>query len=386
MENANRGSREPDNSENKTPAPRPEIAGFAEYVPGRSQEEIREQYGLERVYKLASNENPLGPSPKAIEALKSVADEVFRYPRGDAPELRRALAEKNKLDAAQVVLSNGSDEMIWMICTAWLRPSDLVVSSQPTFSEYGFCTKLCGGIYQEVPMGAWSHNLDELASAAAKARIVFLCNPNNPTGTWVKPAEMQTFLNSVPNDVLVVVDQAYCEYAYEEQQRGEYDDLLSDLGHRGNLILLRTFSKLYGLAGLRVGYSLSSAEISAVLMKVKQPFNVNLPAQAAALAALDDEQHLQDTLSLNAKGKAEWTQFLSEFGWNVLPSVANFICVQVGEQAEQLTGYMESQGLIIRHLKSFGMPEWIRITIGTPEENQLFMQGLKSFQAQNQAE
>lgn len=384
MENANRGSAEPDNSENIPPAPRPEIAGLADYVPGRSQEEIREQYGLERVLKLASNENPLGPSPKAVEALKRVAEDVFRYPRGDAPELRKALAEKNNLDASQVVLSNGSDEMIWMICTAWLRPGDIVVSSQPTFSEYGFCTKLCGGIYQEVPMGEWSHSLEQLARAAAKARIVFLCNPNNPTGTWVKPTEMQTFLNAVPRDVLVVVDQAYCEYAIEEQKRGKYDDLLTDLSGRPNLILLRTFSKLYGLAGLRVGYSLSSPQISSVLMKVKQPFNVNLPAQAAALAALGDAQHVQDTLSLNAKGKAEWNLFLKESGWDVLPTVANFVCVRVGEYAAELTSYMESRGLIIRHLKSFGMPDWIRITIGTTEENQLFMQGLESFQQQNQ--
>lgn len=347
-----------------------------DYVPGKSIEEVRQEYGLEAIIKLASNENPLGPSPKAVEAIKDTAEEVFRYPLGDSPELAKFLTERLGLKKSNVCFGNGSDEVIWLLSTVFLNPGDEVISSQPTFSEYAFCTQLLDGVYKEVPLQDFCHETKALLGAITeKTKIIYLCNPNNPTGTWVEKEEMREFLKAVPAHIQVVVDQAYCEYAQTEA----YPQLIEELAEFPNLTLLRTFSKVYGLAGMRIGYALANESTISAMMKVKQPFNVNLLAQKAALAALQDNEHMLASIAVNQSGLEKLTSGLDSLGLEYLPTVANFLAVKLGPQAGEVVKWMESKGLIIRWLKSFGLKEWVRITISFDEDMQLVLDLLEEW-------
>jgi len=350
--------------------PRPELSKLSDYVPGKSIEEIREKYGLSKVVKLASNENPLGASPKAVEAFHKIADSLHLYPRGDAPSMIRALAEKFGVKREQIVVGNGSDEIIDMVGKAFIRQGDNCIAITPTFSVYKFTTLSNGAEFIGVGEGEAKTSLDDLARAInGNTRVVFICNPNNPTGTYYTEKEIRDFLKKVPENVLVFLDEAYSEFATAE----DYPKLVGALDEFPNLFINRTFSKIYGLAGLRVGYAMASTQVVRHLWKVKPPFDVNQAAQVAAIAALGDNDHVDATRKMNGDGIAFLTQALESLGFRVLPTQANFICVHIGSKAKELVAFLESNGMIIRGLTSFGMPEHVRITVGRPEENELLV-------------
>ena len=356
--------------------PRPELSKLSDYVPGKSIEEIRERFGLDKVVKLASNENPLGASPKAVEAFHGIADSLHLYPRGDAPKLIDSIAKMYGVETSQIVVGNGSDEIIDMVGKAFIRQGDNCVGITPTFSVYKFTTLSNGADFIGVGEGEARTSLDELAKAINdKTRVAFICNPNNPTGAYYTESEIREFLKKVPQNVLVFLDEAYAEFATAP----DYPNMAKFVGEYSNLFVNRTFSKIYGLAGLRVGYAFGSTEVVRALWKVKPPFDVNQAAQVAAIAALGDKEHVQATRKMNAEGIAMLTREFSALGLKVLPTQANFICVRIGERAKELVAFLESNGMIVRGLTSFGMPEYIRVTVGKPEENAFLMELVKKW-------
>lgn len=359
--------------------PRPELSKLSDYVPGKSIEEIRERYGLKRIVKLASNENPLGASPKAVEAFHEIADSLHLYPRGDAPKLIDSIAKKYGVNTSQIVIGNGSDEIIDMVGKAFIRQGDNCVCITPTFSVYKFTTLSNGADFIGVGEGETKASLDDLAKAInAKTRVAFICNPNNPTGAYYTEAEIRDFLKKVPENVLVFLDEAYSEFATAE----DYPNMAAALGEYPNLFVNRTFSKIYGLAGLRVGYAMGSVEVIRALWKIKPPFDVNQAAQVAAIAALADSEHVEATRKMNAEGVEMLTREFEALGFKVLPTQANFICVRIGERAKELVAFLECNGMIIRGLTSFGMPEYVRITVGKPEENAFLLTLVKKWKAE----
>ena len=359
--------------------PRPELSKLSDYVPGKSIEEIRERFGLAKVVKLASNENPLGASPKAVEAFHEIADSLHLYPRGDAPKLIDSIAKKYGVNTSQIVIGNGSDEIIDMVGKAFIRQGDNCVCITPTFSVYKFTTLSNGADFIGVGEGETKASLDDLAKAInAKTRVAFICNPNNPTGAYYTEAEIRDFLKKVPENVLVFLDEAYSEFATAE----DYPNMAAALGEYPNLFVNRTFSKIYGLAGLRVGYAMGSVEVIRALWKIKPPFDVNQAAQVAAIAALADSEHVEATRKMNADGVELLTREFEALGFKVLPTQANFICVNIGPKARDLVAFLESNGMIIRGLTSFGMPEHVRITVGKPEENAFLLTLVKKWKTE----
>ena len=359
--------------------PRPELSKLSDYVPGKSIEEIRERFGLAKVVKLASNENPLGASPKAVEAFHEIADSLHLYPRGDAPKLIDSIAKKYGVNTSQIVIGNGSDEIIDMVGKAFIRQGDNCVGITPTFSVYKFTTLSNGADFIGVGEGETKASLDDLAKAInAKTRVAFICNPNNPTGAYYTEAEIRDFLKKVPENVLVFLDEAYSEFATAE----DYPNMAAALGEYPNLFVNRTFSKIYGLAGLRVGYAMGSVEVIRALWKIKPPFDVNQAAQVAAIAALADSEHVEATRKMNTEGVEMLTREFEALGFKVLPTQANFICVRIGERAKELVAFLESNGMIIRGLTSFGMPEHVRVTVGKPEENAFLLTLVKKWKAE----
>ena len=359
---------------------RPELEELPDYVPGKSIEEICEEYGLSGAVKLASNENPLGPSPKACETYEKVAPTLHLYPRGNAPHLIAALARKFGVKKSQIVLGNGSDEIIDMVGKAFFRPGDEAIGIRTTFSVYRATALLYGAKFVSVSESEERVPLESyLQALTPKTRAIFLCNPNNPTGAYYAEREVLGFLEKVPSDVLVFIDEAYSEFA----TAADYPQLVPLLSKFPNLMLNRTFSKVYGLAGLRIGYAFSSEEVTRVMWKVKPPFDVNLAAQAAAVAALSDDEHLRRTLEMNARGIRELSEAFGALGFRVLPTQANFLCIRIGEKCAELVKFLEWNGMIVRYLKSFGLPEWVRVTVGKPEENALLVKLAKKWKAQN---
>ncbi|MBR6854078.1 MAG: histidinol-phosphate transaminase [Fibrobacter sp.] len=356
--------------------PRPELSKLSDYVPGKSIDEIRERYGLKNVVKLASNENPLGASPKAVEAFHEIANSLHLYPRGDAPKLIDAIAKMYGVSTNQIVIGNGSDEIIDMVGKAFIRQGDNCVGITPTFSVYKFTTLSNGADFIGVGEGDEKATLDKLAAAVnEKTRVAFICNPNNPTGHYYTEAEIRSFLDKVPSNVLVFLDEAYAEFA----TAADYPKMAPLLSEYPNLFLNRTFSKIYGLAGLRVGYAMASVDVVRAMWKIKPPFDVNQAAQVAAVAALSDTAHVETTRKNNAVGFEYLNRELSALGFKVLPTQANFICVHIGERAKELVSFLEQNGMIVRGLTSFGMPEHIRITVGKPEENELLVSLVKKW-------
>ena len=356
--------------------PRPELSKLSDYVPGKSIEEIRERFGLAKVVKLASNENPLGASPKAVEAFHGIADSLHLYPRGDAPKLIDSIAKMYGVATNEIVIGNGSDEIIDMVGKAFIRQGDNCVGITPTFSVYKFTTLSNGADFIGVGEGEVRASLDDLAKAVNdKTRVAFICNPNNPTGAYYTEAEIRDFLKKVPQNVLVFLDEAYAEFATAP----DYPNMAKFVREYPNLFVNRTFSKIYGLAGLRVGYAFSNAEVIRARWKVKPPFDVNQAAQVAAIAALGDKEHVQATRKMNTEGIEVLTREFSALGLKVLPTQANFICVKIGERAKELVAFLEQNGMIVRGLTSFGMPEYIRVTVGKPEENAFLMELVKKW-------
>jgi histidinol-phosphate aminotransferase len=347
-----------------------DILSLRPYIPGKPIEELQRELGLSRVVKLASNENPLGPSPKALAVLAEIAPTLNRYPDGGAYGLRTALAERWKVHPDQVVLGNGSDEILGLLARAFLAPGDEAVMADETFVIYKMEVTAAHGRSVEVPLKEGRHDVRAMADAVTeKTKLLFICNPNNPTGTAVRKDEVDALMARIPGHVIVVFDEAYYEYV----RLAEFPDSLGYLTQGRNVIVLRTFSKIYGLAGLRIGYGLTTAEITDYLNRVRPPFNANSMAQRAALAALQDEGHVANSRAMNGVEMDKVRAGLEALNFKPLPSEANFLYFDAGEDGRRLFEVLLREGVIIRHIHG----SMVRVSIGLPEENQLFLTALR---------
>jgi histidinol-phosphate aminotransferase len=352
--------------------PRPEIRGFEPYTPGRSAEQIKREFGLKRVVKLASNENPLGPPRGARAALRRAADQAHLYPDGFGGALRRALAARLKVKPTQVILGAGSDEIIEVLAKAYLGPGDEIVVSENAFIRYRMAGELMGARVVAAPTKNMTHDLEAMAAAVTgKTKFVFVANPNNPTGTYNTREEVEEFLITLPARVVAVMDEAYFEYA---RARKDYPDSLDFFRAGRNLVCLRTFSKIHGLAGLRVGYGVAPEAMVETLDRVRPPFNVSSPAQAAALAALADKSHAARSLRLVKAEKARLEKALAALRTEWVPSAANFLLINVAPlRGEDVFRALLKKGVIIRAMDEYGFPNHVRVTVGLPRENDLFL-------------
>jgi histidinol-phosphate aminotransferase len=325
--------------------------------------------------KLSSNENPLGPAPRAVAAIQAAAANIHRYPDAGAAALRQALATRFGLAPEMVTCTNGSDEMVFLLCLAFLREGDEAVMAHGSFISYYLRTLEMGAQAVRVPLRNHAHDVDALADAITeRTRLLFLCNPNNPTGTTNSAAEVARLIARVPEDVLIVVDEAYIEFV----ERADYPDLLAELrAGRRNLVLLRTFAKIYGLAGLRVGYAFGHPELIGYIERARPTFNVNALGQAAALAALEDEEHVARSRAHASASRALFVHELRALGLQPIPSETNFIAVHVGDDMAVAAGLME-HGLTVSPLAGWGLPGYIRISFGTDHENERFFTALRA--------
>ncbi len=362
--------------------PRPELEKLSDYIPGKSIEEIQNRYHLDRVIKLASNENALGVSPRAKRAYEAATDSFYLYPRGEAPQLLSALAEKYGVEENQIIIGNGSDEVIEFVARAFVRKGDTCVGTTPTFSVYRFAVLAAGGNWTEVQGSSPEEkpSVDKILSQITpEVRILFLCSPNNPTGRYYSETEIETLLTKLPPETLLFLDEAYAEFA----EAPDFPHSISMIRKFPNLLVSRTFSKIYGLAGLRVGYALGNADVVRHLWKIKPPFDVNSAAQAAATAVLADREYFEQSIKLVRDGKEQLIPALSAMGFSVLPTQSNFICVKIGARAMALVEFLEQNGVIIRPLKSFKMDDYVRITIGTAEENTVLLSLVSKWREEN---
>lgn len=343
------------------------------YEPGKPIEEVKAEYGLTRIIKLASNENPLGPSPKAVAAISQALGELHLYPDANSTALKADLAARFNLSTDQIAVGNGSDELIKRLAETFLTAEDEIVVAKPTFSEYRFAAQLMGATTREVPCRDGLHDLAGMREAIGpKTKMVFICNPNNPTGTYVPGELIADFISQLPRDLLVIFDEAYAEYV----TASDYASGLSLLPEYPNVVVLRTFSKIYGLAALRIGYAMASPEIIGLLEKAREPFNVNRLAQIAARAALSDIEFLERSRQSNNAGIEQLLAGFARFDWEPVPTQTNFILVDTKRDARELFKQLLAQGVIIRPADIFGLPTYIRVTVGTEEENALFLQAV----------
>ncbi|MDI4645535.1 histidinol-phosphate transaminase [Cohnella hashimotonis] len=356
------------------PSPRSALAGMQPYVPGRSISDIKAEYGLERVVKLASNENPLGPSPLAMQAVRGLLSDMHRYPDDRAGQLRSKLAAKLSLPASGIIVANGADELITLICEAYLEPGDRIVTYAPTFSEYAFGGRLMNADTIAVPLvDSFALRAEDLLSEAdARTKLVFVCSPNNPTGTYMPKTELEHLRSRLPDGCLLVLDAAYSHFA----DAADYTDGFELLRSGARLVVLQTFSKAYGLAGIRAGFAAGPADVIAHLLAVKEPFNVNALAQAAAAAALDDEAHLEATLRTNAEGRIRLRNGLGSLGIRSVPSQSNFVLANFADGAAHVYGELLRRGIIVRSGAGWGLPDCLRISVGTAEEIDLLLASL----------
>ncbi len=357
--------------------PRPCLSRIAAYVPGKSIASVEREYGLKRVIKLASNENPLGPSPKALKEFRKSAAKAFLYPEGRSPELREAVAKLHGWSAAGVIVGNGSDEIIRLVCEAFLDPGDGAVFSQYAFLRFKQQALLMGAELREVPMKDWKHDLKAMAAAAQSgAKVAFVASPNNPTGTYSTEAEISEFLRAVPSSVVVILDEAYCQFA---AALGDYPESLPGLVRRHpNLIVLRTLSKAYGLAGLRLGYGVGHPELIGWLDRIRMPFNVNLPAQKAALAALEDKAFVAKSVALARREGAKLARALNGCGLDVVgESAANFLFARSPIPGAELFESLLRLGVIVRPLGEYGLAHHVRVSIGNAAQNKALVSAVK---------
>jgi len=343
------------------------------YQPGKPESELRREYGLSDIVKLASNENPLGPSPRALAAVREALSGLARYPDGNGFELKSALSTKLGLSMAMLTLGNGSNDVLELVARAFLTPEYEAVFAEHAFAVYPIVTQAIGAMARVAKAHPADHPMPRghdlaamLALVNGRTRVVFIANPNNPTGTWLKTAELEAFLASVPEQVIVVVDEAYGEYVEPE---ADCPNALRWIDRFPNLIVTRTFSKAYGLAGLRVGYAVSHPQVADLLNRVRQPFNVNSLALVAAAAALDDADHLEQSRALNQAGMKQWQDACRQWSLRWLPSVGNFLCVDVGRSGREVFLELLKRGVIVRPVDNYGLPDYLRISIGTEAEN-----------------
>ncbi len=343
------------------------ICDLVAYEPGKPIEETARELGLDpdKIVKLASNENPLGPSPQAQIAIQKVMSQAHIYPDGGGYQLRSALAEKFQVEQSQVILGNGSNEIIELLCHSFLNPKASLIAAEHAFVVYQLMATLFGAKYIQVPDPGFVHDLEAMADAITpETRLLFIANPNNPTGTLVGQQEIDRLMERVPDHVIVVFDEAYYEFLGEKAP-----DTVKFVRENRNVVVMRTFSKAQGLAGLRIGYGLAGADVAALLQKSRQPFNTNAVAQAAALAAINDTAHIDATVQNNTVGLDFFQNAFEERGMEFVPSYANFVLVKVGD-GDRVFSEMLKQGVIIRAMRGYKLPEWVRISVGTPEQNE----------------
>jgi len=359
----------------------PGVQLLSPYQPGKPVEELERELGISNAIKLASNENPLGPSIKAIEAAQSVIGNVNYYPDGAGHKLSLALAKKHGVDQSCITLGNGSNDILELIGRAFLAPCNSAVYSEYSFAVYplvvqavGAQARIAKAFSPDHSVMPYGHDLNAIyEQITSTTRVVFIANPNNPTGTWLELDELSHFLSRVSDEILIVLDEAYFEYMPNELK----PDTQGLLKKYKNLLITRTFSKIYGLAGLRIGYSISHPDIADILNRVRQPFNTNMPAQAAALAAIDDQQHVDNSASLNAAGIKQYEHAFRKMELSFIPSIANFIAVNVKTEAMPVYDALLKEGVIVRPVASYNMPEYLRITVGNEQQNNRVLTALQ---------
>jgi len=345
------------------------------YVPGKPIEEVKREYGIKDVIKLASNENPLGPSPLAIAATEKVLSKLNLYPDGKSHHLRQALANHLGVEPEQIIVGNGTDGIIVQICLAYLDEDNEVIVSRSSFPIYDIYTHVMRARLIKTPSKDYGLDLEAMANAISeKTKLIFVCNPNNPTGTIVSKAEVETFMAKVPANVLVVFDEAYYEFVASD----EYPESIEYIRQgQENVMILRSFSKIYGLAGIRLGYGIATPEILAPIHKVKEPFSVNLLAQAAGVAALEDEAFLQTTLEANHNGQLYLYRHFDRLGLRYVESHTNFVLVEIGPHAQAVQQELLEKGVIVRLCTGYDLPKCLRVTVGDEMQNTRFIQSLE---------
>lgn len=353
----------------------PGVQMLSPYQPGKPIAELERELGISDIIKLASNENPLGCSPRVFTTIDSGLSELALYPDGNGFILKQALSGFYNRPIAEITLGNGSNDILELIGRAFLQPGDEAIFAQHSFAVYPIVVQAVGAVGITVPAKNWGHDLAAMAGAVTpKTRVIFIANPNNPTGTWVEKDELDTFLRAVPENVLVVLDEAYGEYV----DAADFPDGMDYLSRYPNVIVSRTFSKAYGLAGLRVGYAFAHPDITNVLNRVRQPFNVNALALRSAVAALQDQDFVARSRALNSAGMKQITEGVQSLGLSVIPSRGNFLCVHLKRAGLPVYDALLRQGVIVRPVTNYGMPEYLRVTIGTPDENNRFLAALKA--------
>lgn len=355
------------------------VQGLHPYQPGKPISELAREFGLNEadIVKLASNENPLGPSPKTLAAIQNALPELTLYPDGAGFDLKAALSKKYNVTQSQITLGNGSSDIIDFVLRAFATAGDHVVVSQHAFAIYKIQAQIIGLGCTEVPALNYGHDLDAMAKAITdKTKVAFITNPNNPTGTWISQAQLEDFMEKVPANVLVFLDEAYCEYV----QEADYPDGVALLAKYANLVVARTFSKAYGLAALRVGFGISSPEIADILNRVRPPFNVNSLALVAAEAALADEEYVAKSIVTNSEGLAQLEKAFNQLDVEFISSVANFIAFKIPSThvATEVFQQLLAKGVIVRPIAGYEMPQHLRVSVGTTAENQTFIDALSA--------
>lgn len=356
------------------------VKNLKPYIPGKPEKELKREMGIDEVYKLASNENPVGPSPMAIDAIQRALPNLHRYPDGAAFELREAIAERFFVQQNQITFGNGSSDILEFVVRAFVNPTDSVVVSQHAFAIYDIATQAIGAQVIKVPAQNYGHDLVNMANAVqANTKVVFIANPNNPTATWCKEAQLRQFLQRIPNNVIVVLDEAYGEFMeHQDEPVGDWPNSVQLLQEFPNILITRTFSKVYGLAALRVGYGISHPLVADRLNRVRPPFNVNLLGQVAALASFRDLAGLEACVEANQQGLQQLFEGLNALGLEYLPSQVNFIAFFVGERdARSIFHSLLQRGVIVRPIANYEMPNALRVSVGTPLENQMFLSALR---------
>jgi len=351
------------------------IGSLQPYRPGKPMEELERELGITNIIKLASNENPLGPGPKAREAVVRCVDELSRYPDGNGFILKQALAEHLSVSPEMLTLGNGSNDVLELVARVFATSQHEIIFSEHAFAVYPLVTQAIGARGVVTPAICWGHDLAAMLEAITnRTRVIFIANPNNPTGTWLSASALDAFLRKVPDTVLVVVDEAYREYLDDQP---DYPDCVKRLDQYPNLIVTRTFSKAYGLAGLRVGYAVSHGNIADLLNRVRQPFNVNSMALAAATAALEDTDHLRQAKRINDSGRQQLITAFDRLGLGYIPSGGNFITFDVGRLGSEIYDRLLHKGVIVRPVANYGLPNHLRVTIGLEQENIRFIEALE---------
>ncbi len=351
----------------------PQILNISPYIPGKPISELQRELNLTRISKLASNENPIGSSPKVKKAIQDLLKDISSYPDGSAYQLKQTLSKKLNIDTNQIVIGNGSNELLELVARVFAAKGEQIIFSQYAFAIYAISTQIVGASAQCVPAKSWGHDLTAMLKAITQnTKIIYIANPNNPTGTLISKQEWDSFIKQVPPQIIVVLDEAYFEYVAKDK----VIDGINYLNKHPNLLVCRTFSKAYGLASLRIGYMMGCPEIIAYIEQIRAPFNVNQFAQVAANSALDDDYFVKETVALNNKGMLQLTNFFKKHDLEFIPSFGNFVCVNVGKNAIKINQQLLELGVIVRPIANYDMHDFLRISIGTTAENQHFIEAL----------